>query len=64
MAVRQRRTSLPPYGPAIQQAIASGELPRMKAAVKEAEAFLAKYGDVRVAIEALKIEIAKLEKKY
>jgi uncharacterized protein DUF1843 len=63
MARKQSRLSVPPYGPPIYEAIASGELRRMKAAAKHAESFLAKHGDVGAALEALKIEIAKLEKK-
>jgi len=56
-----RRMPVPPYGPPIQQAIASGSLSRMKAAVKRAEAFLGKHGDIGAALEVLKAEIAKLE---
>lgn len=55
--------SVPPYGVAIQQALASGDLQRMKQAVQQAEAYLKEHGDMRVALEALKLEIAKLEKK-
>jgi hypothetical protein len=35
----------------------------MKALAKEAEAHLHEHGDVSAALEGLKIEIAKLEKK-
>ncbi len=63
MVARQRRFPPTPYAPAIQQAVASGELRRMRAVAKQAEAFLAEHGDVRSALEALKIEIARLEKK-
>lgn len=52
-----------PYGVAIQQAVASGDLAKMKAAAAAAEHHLAQYGNVSAALEALKIEIAKLEKK-
>jgi len=55
--------SVPPYGVAIQQALASGDLQRMKQAVQQAEAYLREHGDMRVALEALKLEIAKLERK-
>jgi len=54
---------LPPYGEAIQQAVASGDLAKMKAVAKDAEAFVAKWGNVPAALEALKLEIAKLEYK-
>jgi hypothetical protein len=54
---------VPPYGVAIQQAIASGSLVKMKAVAREAERFLSRAGDIRTALEILKIEIAKLERK-
>ncbi len=49
------------YGPPIQEAIASGDLPKMKQLAAEAEKHLQEAGDVRSALEYLKIEIAKLE---
>jgi len=52
---------LPPYGVAIQAAIASSDLQQMKQAAADAESFLSEHGDVSAALEALKIEIAKLE---
>ena len=52
-----------PYGPAIQQAVASGNLKNMKAVAKAAEKHLAEHGDLRSSLTALKIEIAKLEAK-
>jgi hypothetical protein len=55
--------AIPPYGVAIQDAIAAGDLAQMKALRKQAEAILAQQGDVASAFEALKIEIAKLEGK-
>ena len=55
--------AVPPYGVAIQQAIASGDLNRMKQVVKDAEAYLQEHGDVRAALEVLKVEIAKHESK-
>jgi len=51
------------YGVPIQEAIASGDLSRMKKIAAEAEAFLQEHGDVRAALEALKVEIAKAEFK-
>ena len=47
------------YGPPIQEAIAKGDLPRMKQLAAEAEAHLKEVGHVRAALEYLKIEIAK-----
>ena len=47
------------YGPPIQEAIAKGDLPRMKKLAAEAEEHLKQVGDVQAALEYLKIEIAK-----
>ncbi len=52
-----------PYGVAIQQAIASGDLAQMKAVAKQAEQHIKEYGNVPVALEALKIEIARAQQK-
>lgn len=52
----------PPYGPPIHQAIATGDLSEMRALVARTEAFLEEIGDLRTALEILKIEIAKLER--
>jgi Domain of unknown function (DUF1843) len=49
------------YGPPIQDAIAKGDLPKMKQLATEAEKHLQEAGDVRSALEYLKIEIARLE---
>jgi len=54
---------LPPYGVAIQQAIAKGDLAHMKTVAAEAEAHLKEYGDIRSSLALLKVEIAKLEHK-
>ena len=51
------------YGPPIQEAIASGDLSRMKQLAAEAEAHLKQVGDVRAALEYLKVEIAKASRK-
>jgi len=50
-----------PYDMAIQQAIVSGDLAKMKSAARDAEQYLATHGDVPGALAALKLEIAKLE---
>jgi Domain of unknown function (DUF1843) len=47
------------YAVPMHDAIAKGDLPRMKQLVTEAEAYLKQVGDVRAALEYLKIEIAK-----
>lgn len=54
---------VPPYGLAIQEAVASGDLARMKQVARQAEEFLAKWGNIPAALEALKLEIAKAEGK-
>ena len=53
---------LPPYGTAIQQAIAKGDLNKMKQVAKEAEEYLRQAGDLSAALTILKAEIAKAEK--
>lgn len=57
------RGPAPPYGPAIQEAIAKGDLAKMKQLAAEAEQQLQQAGDVRSALEHLKIEIARHEHK-
>lgn len=49
------------YGVTIQRAIAGGDLEEMRKVAKQAEEHLREWGDVRSALENLKIEIAKLE---
>ena len=52
---------IPIYGVVIQDAVASGDLARMREVAQEAEKHLREQDDVRAALEALKEEIAKLE---
>jgi hypothetical protein len=63
MAERERG-SVEPYGPPIQEAIAKGDLAKMKQLAAEAEHHLQQAGDVRVALEYLKVEIAKHSHKH
>lgn len=51
------------YGPPILEAIATGDLRKMKKLVPQAEKQLKSWGDLRSALEVLKVEIAKLEAK-
>ena len=51
--------AVPLYAPPILEAIAQGDLARMKQLAVEAEAHLKQVGDVRAALEYLKIEIAR-----
>lgn len=53
--------SIMPYGVAITDAIASGELAKLKAAEQAAEQHLQQYGDIPTLLALLKVEIAKLE---
>lgn len=51
------------YAVTIHHCAASGDLAKMKALVVEAESHLHDHGNVAASLEALKVEIAKLEKK-
>lgn len=55
--------AVPPYGVAIQEAVASGDLTKMKEAARQAEEYTREWGDVSSALEVLKLEISRLEKK-
>lgn len=50
---------IPLYGVIIHEAIASGDVVRMKKVLRDAEAQLAKDGDVRSALTALRAELGK-----
>lgn len=54
-------TTVPPYGVAIHQAIAAGDLDRMRALAAETEDYLRRAGDVSAALELLKLEIHRAE---
>jgi len=58
------RSSAVPYGPAIQEAVAQGDLAKMKQLAADTERHLQQVGEVRAALEFLKIEIAKHEHKH
>ncbi|WP_434623049.1 DUF1843 domain-containing protein [Azospirillum sp. B2RO_4] len=49
------------YGGAMTEAIASGDLSKMKEAAAAAETHLAQHGDVASMLQMLKVEIAKAE---
>lgn len=53
--------SIPPYGVAIREAVASGDLDEMRRVADLAEEHLKEVGNVAAALEALKLEIAKAE---
>ncbi|AOJ72383.1 MULTISPECIES: DUF1843 domain-containing protein [Burkholderia] len=52
-----------PYGVAIHQAIAGGDLTQMKSLRKQAQTLLSEQGNLATALELLEIEIAKLEQR-
>ncbi|ASG22573.1 MULTISPECIES: DUF1843 domain-containing protein [Nitrospirillum] len=54
-------TIIQPYGVAITQAIASGDLEEMKRAKALAEDHVQRYGDIPTLLTHLKAAIAKLE---
>lgn len=54
----------PPYGVVMRDAVASGDLQRMKKAAREAEDYLSEYGNIASALEVLRMEMAKLEDKH
>jgi signal transduction protein with GAF and PtsI domain len=54
---------IPLYGVTICEAVASGDLSRMKEVARQAEDHVAEWGNVPAALEALKLEISKLQKK-
>jgi len=60
----QERSSSVPYGPPIQEAIAKGDLAKMKQLAADTEKYLQQVGDVRAALEYLKIEIARHSHKH
>jgi hypothetical protein len=53
----------PLYATPIHRCIAQGDLQEMKGLLEEAEAYLKEYGDIRAAVESLRVEIAKREYK-
>lgn len=52
-----------PYGVAIHQAVSEGDLAKMKALLTQAETILQQQGNLAAAVDVLKLEIAKLERK-
>lgn len=62
MEDKPRPIVIPLYGVAIQEAVASGDLARMREVARQAEEHLRQAGNVSAALEALKLEIAKVEK--
>jgi hypothetical protein len=63
MATKGDPVIVPLYGVTIHQAVCSGDLAKMRAVAKQAEEHLQQAGNVSAALEALKLEIAKAERK-
>lgn len=52
--------SVPPYGVAIHDAIASGDVGQMKSVAADAEKYLMEYGEIGDGLRKLKSEISRL----
>jgi hypothetical protein len=52
---------VPPYGPPIHEAIATGDLARLREMAQHAQQWIAEHGDLSAALEILKAEIARRE---
>ena len=63
MAEEKKKGPIYLYAVAIHNAAASGQLNQMKKVAAEADQHLKDHGNVSAALEALKVEIAKLERK-
>jgi hypothetical protein len=61
--IEHRPVPRPLYAVPIHHCIATGDLAAMKAMAIEAERYLQESGNVSAALEVLKSEIAKLDKK-
>ena len=62
-AAKKPVTPIPLYGVTICEAVASGDLARMKEVARQAEEHVHEWGNVPAALEALKLEISKQQKK-
>lgn len=59
---KEHQHPITPYGVAIHQALAEGDLAKMKSLLIQAESLLNQQGNLAAAVELLKLEIAKLER--
>jgi hypothetical protein len=55
--------TIKPYGVAMRQVAAAGDVEEMRRVAAEAEEYLKETGDVSAALELLKTEIAKAEQR-
>jgi hypothetical protein len=51
---------VPPYGPAIQDALASGDADKMRQVAADAESYLQEYGEIGDGLKRLRAEIERL----
>ena len=51
------------YGPVIDEAIARGDVDEMRRLVREAEQHIAEWGNIPLALELLKVELARAEQR-
>ena len=51
------------YGPVIEEAIARGDVDEMRRLVKKAEQHIAEWGNIPLALELLKVELARAERR-
>ncbi|MCZ6802552.1 MAG: DUF1843 domain-containing protein [Proteobacteria bacterium] len=61
MENKNRVASIKPYGVAIQEALASGDIEQMKVIAEQAEYTLNNMDEIRDALNTLKTHISKLE---
>ena len=54
---------IPLYAVTICEAVASGDLAKMKEVARQAEEHIQQWGNVPASLEALKLEISKAQKK-
>jgi hypothetical protein len=62
-AAKKPVVAIPLYAVTICEAVASGDLARMKEVARQAEEHVHTWGNVPASLEALKLEISKVQKK-
>ena len=51
------------YGPVIEEAIARGDVDEMRRLARETEQHIAEWGNIPLALELLKVELARAERR-
>ncbi|HSS48541.1 MAG TPA: DUF1843 domain-containing protein [Thermoanaerobaculia bacterium] len=62
-AAKKHPVPIPLYAVTICEAVASGDLAKMKEVARQAEEHVHEWGNVPASLEALKLEISKAQKK-